>query len=304
MDEYRPLRIRGAITALVTPFCNGTIDLRALEGLAEWQILNGVDGLAVATVGGEGPTLSPFEREAIIETCVRVAAGRIPVIAATGTNSTESSIALTRRAETLGASAALVTAPYYSKPGQKGIVHHFEQLGAATNLPLIIDNDPGRTASSIGLDALRKLAAIPSITGLRDATGDIAGFAGLPPFIRQRFRFFSGCDATALAFTIAGGNGMISSGANILPRLFTSMQQAASAGNLSAALSLLDRLMPLIRALGPDGDAACIKYALRSLPGMDPALRLPLVPIEQEAGSAIDKALAPFLIAGNKRLSL
>jgi 4-hydroxy-tetrahydrodipicolinate synthase len=108
MDEDRPLRIRGAITALVTPFCNGTIDLRALEGLAEWQILSGVDGLAVATVG---PTVSPDEREAIIETCVRVAAGRIPVIAATGTNSTESSIALTRRAETLGASAALVTAP-------------------------------------------------------------------------------------------------------------------------------------------------------------------------------------------------
>ncbi|OAV55446.1 4-hydroxy-tetrahydrodipicolinate synthase [Rhizobium sp. WYCCWR10014] len=304
METARMPRLAGAITALVTPFLNGDPDRAALRALVEWQILSGVEGLAICSTTGEGPTLSPQERAEVIDLSIRSAAGRVPVIAATGTNSTESTIVLTREAQALGAAAALVTVPYYSKPGQKGIIHHFEELAAASGLPLIIDNAPAQTASDLSTETLGRLAAIPGIFGIRDATGDIARFAGLSPSLRQRFRFFSGHDPSALAFTIAGGDGMISSGANVLPRLFTSMQQAARAGNLSAALSLQDRLLPLITALGPEGDPAKIKHALRLIRGLETELRLPLVVAEPEMRFAIGKALAPFLDEISPRLAL
>lgn len=154
-------RLGGAITALVTPFRRD--DRPALRALAEWQILSGVDGLTVCSTMGEGPTLSPQERGEVIDLVIRSAAGRAPVIAATGTNSTESTIVLTREAEALGAAAALVTVPYYSKPGQKGIIHHFEQLAAASGLPVIVDNAPAQTASDLSTETLGRLAAIPGI---------------------------------------------------------------------------------------------------------------------------------------------
>jgi len=304
METARMPRLAGAITALVTPFCRGRVDRSALRALVEWQILSGVDGLAVCSVVGEGPTLSPEECTEVIDLSVRSAAGRVPVIAATGTNSTKSTIALTRQAEALGAAAALVTVPYYSKPGQKGIVHHFEQVAEAGGLPVIVDNAPAQTASDLSTETLGRLAAISGIFGIRDATGDIARFAGLSPFLRQRFRFFSGHDPSTLAFTVAGGHGMISPGANVLPRLFTSMQQAARAGNLSAALSLQDQLLPLITALGPEGDPARIKHALRLIRELDAELRLPLVAVEPEMRFAIGKALAPFLDESSARLAL
>ncbi|MBY5562343.1 4-hydroxy-tetrahydrodipicolinate synthase [Rhizobium leguminosarum] len=304
METARMPRLGGAITALVTPFRHGGLDRPAFRALAEWQILSGVDGLAVCSVSGEGPTLSPQERAEVIDLSIRSAAGRVCVIAATGTNSTESTIALTREAEALGAAAALVTVPYYSKPGQKGIIHHFEQVAAASRLPVIVDHAPAQAASDLSTDTFFSLAAIPGIVGIRDATGDIARFAGLSPILRQRLRFFSGHDPSALAFTIAGGDGVISPGANVLPRLFASMQQAARAGNLSAARSLQDRLLPLISALGPEGDPARIKYALRLMRGLEAELRLPLVAAEPEMGFAIGKALAPFVDESSARMAL
>ncbi len=304
METARMPRLAGAITALVTPFCRGRVDRSALRALVEWQILSGVDGLAVCSATGEGPTLSPQERAEVIDLSIQSVAGRVPVIATTGTNSTESTIALTREAEALGAAAALVTVPYYSKPGQKGIVHHFEQVVAASRLPVIVDHAPAQTASDLSTETLGSLAAIPGIVGIRDATGDIARFAGLSSILRQGFRFFSGHDPSALAFTIAGGDGAISPGANVLPRLFTSMQQAARAGNLSAARSLQDRLLPLISALGPEGDPARIKHALRLMRGLGAELRLPLVAAEPDMRFAIGKALAPFLDESSAKMAL
>ncbi|WSH66855.1 4-hydroxy-tetrahydrodipicolinate synthase [Rhizobium ruizarguesonis] len=304
MEMARMPRLGGAITALVTPFRHGGLDRPALRALAEWQILSGVDGLAVCSVTGEGPTLSPQERAEVIDLSIQSVAGRLPVIAATGTNSTESTIALTREAEALGAAAALVTVPYYSKPGQKGIIHHFEQVAAASGLPVIVDHAPAQTASDLSTETLSRLAAIPGIFGIRDATGDIARFVGLSAILRQRFRFYSGHDLSALAFTIAGGDGMISSGANVVPRLLTSMQQAARAGNLSAAHSLQDRLLPLISTLGPEGDPARIKYALRLVRGLKAELRLPLVTTEPDLCLAIGAALAPFLDERSAGLAL
>ncbi|MGR9156276.1 4-hydroxy-tetrahydrodipicolinate synthase [Rhizobium leguminosarum] len=304
METARMPRPGGAITTLITPFRHGCLDRPALRALAEWQILSGVDGLTVCSTTGEGPTLSQQERAEAIDLVIRSAAGRVPVIAATGTNSTDSTIALTREAEVLGAAAALVTVPYYSKPGQQGIVYHFEQLSAASGLPVIIDHAPAQTASDLSTETLGRLATIPGIFGIRDATGDIARFVGLSAILRQRFRFFSGHDPSALAFTIAGGDGTISSGANVVPRLFISMQQAARAGNLSAARSLQDRLMPLISALGPEGDPARIKHALRLVRGLKAELRLPLVAAEPEVCLAIGEALAPFLDESSTRMAL
>ncbi|MGR9135528.1 4-hydroxy-tetrahydrodipicolinate synthase [Rhizobium indigoferae] len=304
METARMPRLGGAITTLITPFRHGCLDRPALRALAEWQILSGVDGLTVCSTTGEGPTLSQQERAEAIDLVIRSAAGRVPVIAATGTTSTDSTIALTREAEVLGAAAALVTVPYYSKPGQQGIVHHFEQLAAASGLPVIIDHAPAQTASDLSTETLGRLATIPGIFGIRDATGDIARFVGLSAILRQRYRFFSGHDPSALAFTIAGGDGMISSGANVVPRLFISMQQAARAGNLSAARSLQDRLMPLISVLGPEGDPARIKHALRLVRGLKAELRLPLVAAEPEVCLAIGEALAPFLDESSTRMAL
>ncbi|MBZ9790372.1 dihydrodipicolinate synthase family protein [Rhizobium sp. 3T7] len=260
MPADKVLRLGATTTALVTPFRDGALDLSALERLAERQIHGGVDGLAVCTLTAKGSTLTRSERAAVILACVRVAGGRVPVIAATGTNATASTIALTRDAEELGASAALVTLPYYSKPGQEGSVGHFTQLVAATTFPLIVENNPLRTAIDMTSPTFAALADIPSVVGLLLADGSAAAHA-LQPDLRQRLLLLSDRDATALSFLNTGGSGIISAGANVCPRLYASLQQAARGGNLSAARLLQDRLAPQTAALGAEGDPAAIKHA-------------------------------------------
>ncbi len=304
MNSQGRLRPGGVITALVTPFRDGEVDGVALEALVEWQVLSGVDGLAVCTAAGEGPTLSPRERRVVLDTCVRAAADRIPVIAAAGTNCTESTISLIHDAEECGARAVLVTVPYYSKPGQKGILHHFRQIAAASTLPVLIENAPTRAASDLTVETLGQLAELDTIAAIIDSTGDIARLANIPPTLRQRFRFLSGHDATALPFHLAGGDGIVSAAANILPRLVTSLQQAAHGSYISAALALSDRLHPLVSALGREGDPARLKYALQVLRGTVADLRLPLVPAEAESRFAIVKALSPFVGGDAQRLAL
>ncbi|MBB3964009.1 4-hydroxy-tetrahydrodipicolinate synthase [Rhizobium metallidurans] len=282
------LRLGIAITALVTPFSNDRLDLAVLERLAERQINAGINGLAVCTVTGEGPTLSPAERAAIIRTCVRVASGRVPVIAATGTNATSTTIALTLEARRLGADAALVTVPYYSKPGQKGIVHHFEQVAAASDLPVIIDDSPSRCASGLTLASLEALAPVGSILGVVHSCGEEAR---LTPHLRQRFVSLSSDDGSALSFLACGGDGMLSSGANVEPRLFASLCRSAKTGNIEIATALHDRLQPLIRALAEDGSPAPVKYALHVLLGTLPEVRLPMVGVDANEKAAIFAAL-------------
>jgi 4-hydroxy-tetrahydrodipicolinate synthase len=271
-------RLRAGIitTALVTPFRNGAIDLAMLERLAERQLHAGIDGLAVCTVTGEGPTLSPMEQAAVIRTCVRVAAGRVPIIAATGTNATSSTIALTRQAEDLGADAALVTVPYYSKPGQKGILHHVECVAAASGLPLLIDDDPMRCATGLTLDSLEMLAHMPAIVGIVRSGNDTHG-SPLSARLRERFSFLSSDDSMALAFLGGGGDGLLSSGANIQPEPFAALGHAAHADEMVAATALQERLCPLISVLGTAGDPSPVKHALHVLLGMDADVRLPMV---------------------------
>lgn len=299
MRRHGSPRLSGAITPLVTPFRNGVVDTTTLATLAEWQIASGVGAIAVCTVTGEGPALDDDERDLVLTTVLRAADDRVPVIAATGTNGTESTIALTKRAEALGARAALVTVPYYSKPGQKGILRHFGDVAAATSLPLIIANDPGRTASPLLPSTLDELADTGTIFGLLDASGDIATLA---PY-RDRFHLFTGNALTAPAFMACGGDGIIAPVANVLPKLVTSLQHAAACGNLPAALVLADRLESLMRAI-VDGDPAGIKFALHAFPGVPLDVRLPLVSADAASRDVISAALQACSPSPRNALSL
>jgi len=292
-------RLSGAITPLVTPFRRGAVDIAGFERLVEWQIASGIGGLAVCTVTGEGPALCDAERDLVLSTVLRVADDRVPVLAATGTNGTASTIALTKRAKALGASAALVTVPYYSKPGQKGILWHFEQVASASTLPLIISSDPGRTASPLSPSTLDALSQTGTIFGLLDAAGDIGTLAPC----RDQLHLFTGNATTAPAFIACGGDGIIASAANVLPKLVTSLQHASACGNLPAALVLADRLAPLAEAIG-DGEPASIKFALSAFPGIPTDVRLPLVPAGQTVQEAICAALQSCASPAGNALSL
>jgi 4-hydroxy-tetrahydrodipicolinate synthase len=287
-------RIGGAITALVTPFRDGALDSVGLMAHVEWQLLSGVDGLLACSLTGEGPVLDEVERARIIEICVELAEGRIPVTVATGTNDTATTIGETRQAEELGADAAFVTLPYYSKPTQKGIVHHFEQLAESTELPLIIHNLPSHTAIDLTPTTVARLAEIPSIIGIADGRGDITRIGAWRPLLPERIGLYSTHDATALAFTLAGGCGTFSSAANIVPRLYHSMQMSVGCDHLAAARSIDDRLRLLFKALACESEPATVKHALALMKGMNPDVRLPLTGVEAETDVAIQTAIASF----------
>ncbi|OCJ18366.1 4-hydroxy-tetrahydrodipicolinate synthase [Rhizobium sp. AC44/96] len=285
MRPSTTLRLGAVTTALITPFRGEAVDLTALESLAIRQIQSGIGGIAVCTVTGEGPTLSMLERSAVLQCCVRAADSRVPIVAATGTNCTLETIRLTQQAEALGAAAAIVTVPYYSKPGQRGILHHFETLATETSIPLIVDDNPARSASCLSPRTLEALASIPSIIGIIGH-----GMQPQPPALRARLLFLSDSDDTSLAFLSGYGTGIISSGANIHPRLFNSLHNAALAGNIPGALALERRLHTVMQILG-DQAPAQIKYALRLLLDIDPTVRLPMVELDTEEKAAVFEAL-------------
>jgi 4-hydroxy-tetrahydrodipicolinate synthase len=284
---------RGTITPLVTPFRLGTVDQRQLAVLVDRQVFSGIDGIVVCDPTGEGSCLSEHERDDVIWATVAATRNRIPVIAATGTNCTSRTIDLTLRSAELGAKAALVTVPYYSKPGDRGIVHHFQQVATRTGIPIIIDDDPDRTASRLSVPILAELAGIPNIVGVRHCSGDVAAFHAMPPDLKNRFVHYGGDDQTAFSFLMAGGSAIISPTANLVPQLVSSLQKAAVATNLSAAHSISQRLFPLISALGQIGPPS-VKHALVLLTGSNPEVRLPLSAVERKEADAIAAALAPY----------
>ena len=297
IESARPQRrIGGAITSLITPFRDDAIDRIGLMAHVEWQILNGIDGLSVCGLAGEGPLLSERERLTVIATCVEIAEGRLPIIAATGSNCTARTIDATRQARSLGADAALITVPYYSKPTQKGIVAHFERIAAAADTAIIVDNQPAHTGIDLSPDTIERLGAIDSVIGIVDGGGDIARLETWTPLLPARVGLYTSRDSTALAFTLAGGAGSFSDAANVVPRLTAALQHAAAAGNLAAANSLQRRLVPLWQALARDGTAAALKQALclgdRSTAA---AVRLPLVGVEPRTEVEIRAALATLL---------
>jgi 4-hydroxy-tetrahydrodipicolinate synthase len=283
MESRRAPRIGGAITALVTPFRDGGLDRLSLMALVERQIRAGVDGIVACGVTGEGPTLTEAERAEIIATCVEIAEGKIPVIAATGTNDTATTIDETRQARELGAAAALVTPPYYSKPTQKGVIQHFEMLADAVDIPVIIHNLPSHTAVDLAAATLARLSAIPHIIGIADGTGDIGRATEWRALLPAGTALLSTHDATSLSCPLAGGQGVISAAANIAPRLVCALQHAAGAGNFPAASILQERLRPLFQLLTRESEPVVIKHALALLGKAGADVRLPLVGVESNA---------------------
>jgi 4-hydroxy-tetrahydrodipicolinate synthase len=284
-------RIRGSITALVTPIKDGAVDMAALRALIDWQIAEGTNGLAPVGTTGESPTLSHAEHEAVIGETVEAAAGRVPVIAGAGSNNTDEAIRFMRHAESVGAAAALVVTPYYNKPTQAGLVAHFTALHDCCGLPIVIYNIPGRSVVDMTPATMGELARLPRVIGVKDATGDIARVSQQRAACGADFIQLSGEDATALGFNAHGGRGAISVTANVAPGPCARFQQATLRGDYAAALTLQDRLMPLHEAIFLEPGLVGAKYGLSLLGRCLEEARLPLVGLTEPTKAAIRAAM-------------
>ncbi|HMO72675.1 MAG TPA: 4-hydroxy-tetrahydrodipicolinate synthase [Paracoccaceae bacterium] len=282
---------KGSMPALVTPFRDGAVDFAALEALVEWQISEGSHGLVPVGTTGESPTLSHDEHEAVIEAVVKFAAGRVPVIAGAGSNATAEAIGLIRHAERVGADAALVVTPYYNKPTQAGLIAHYTALHDASSLPIIIYNIPGRSVIDMTPETMGRLAQLPRIVGVKDATGRLERVSQQRMTCGPEFIQLSGEDATALGFNAHGGVGCISVTANVAPRLCAAFQEATLAGDYATALAWQDRLMPLHEAIFLEPGLAGAKYGLSRLGRCTEEVRLPLVGLTDPTKARIDAAM-------------
>ena len=282
----------GSIPALVTPFAAGRVDEAAYRALIEWQIDEGSDGVVPCGTTGEVPTLTNDEQHRLFAVAVEVARGRVPVIAGCGSNDTATAIAHIHAAERAGADAALVVIPYYNKPSQAGLVAHFEALAKASPLPIIVYNVPGRTVADISVETLAEVSRIPSVIGVKDATGNLGRVAAQRLACGPEFCQLSGNDDMALGFNAMGGVGCISVTANVAPRLCADLQKATREGRWDDAMALQDRLYPLNDAMFADCSPGPAKYALsRVRPGFPTDVRLPLVGPSDAAKRIVDAAL-------------
>jgi len=284
-------RLRGSIPALITPFRDGRVDLKAFEAIIERQIAEGTHGLVPCGTTGESPTLSDEEFSAIVGTAVRVAKDRVPVIAGTGSNSTAHAIELTQLAQKLGAHAALVVTPYYNKPTQEGLYLHYRAIAEATRLPILMYNIPARSAVDMTVETMGRLAKVANIVGVKDATANIARVSQQRAACGVDFVQISGEDATALGFNAHGGIGCISVTANVAPRLCAELQNACTKGDYAKARELHDRLMPLHEALFCETSPAPVKYAASLLGLCDEACRLPLAPLSEASKARVRAAM-------------
>lgn len=285
--------ITGSIPAIVTPMHeDGSLDLSRLRGLIDWHVAEGSDGIVVVGTTGESPTVSYDEHCDLIRTAVEHAAGRIPVIAGTGANSTLEAIELAAFAKEVGASAHLSVVPYYNKPTQAGLYLHFKAIAEAVDLPLILYNVPGRTVADMSNDTTLRLAQIPGIVGIKDATGNIERGTDLLKRAPQGFAVYSGDDATALALILLGAQGTISVTANVAPRLMHEMCAAALAGDLKHARAINYRLLGLHRNLFLEANPIPVKWAMARMGYMTDGLRLPLTPFSAEYHERLRDAMS------------
>jgi 4-hydroxy-tetrahydrodipicolinate synthase len=287
-------QLTGSIVAIVTPMQEGgALDLAALDRLIEFHIANGTAGIVVVGTTGESPTVDFDEHCLLIKAAVDAARGRVPVIAGTGANSTSEAIELTRYAKEAGASSGLSVVPYYNKPTQEGLYRHFRAIAEAVDLPVILYNVPGRTAADLATDTVLRLAEVPGIAGIKDATSDMTRHIELVRRLPEGrgFALYSGNDDTALPYILLGGHGVISVTANVAPRLMADMCRAALAGDLATARRLNNRLMPLNTRLFVEANPIPVKWALAAMGLIQPALRLPLVPLSEPQHAAVRAAL-------------
>ena len=281
----------GVITALVTPFRNGALDEAAFAALIERQIEGGVGGLVPVGTTGETATLSHDEHKRVVELCIQVVAGRAPVIAGCGSNCTAEAIELTRHAKTVGADAALIVAPYYNRPSQAGLYAHFAAINDAVQLPVLIYNVPSRTCSDISNETMARLAALPNMVGVKDATGDMVRASQMRLQCGEDFVMLSGDDPSALGYIAHGGHGCISVTSNVAPRTCADMIAAALAGDFKGALALQDKLITLHKALVLDASPAPTKFALAELGVCTEEVRLPLTACAETVRPAIRDAM-------------
>jgi len=282
---------KGSLVALITPFRDGKVDADGFQSFVEWQIAEGTHGLVPVGTTGESPTLSHEEHRRVVELCVEAARGRVPVIAGTGSNSTAEAIELTAHAKAAGADAALVVTPYYNKPTQEGLYQHYKAIHDAVDLPLIIYNIPGRCVVDMTVETMARLAELPNIVGVKDATNDLARPLRTRTEIGPDFCQLSGEDATVTGFLAQGGHGCISVTGNVAPRLCATMHEAWQAGDLARMGEIRDRLMPLHQALFCETSPAPVKFAASLLGKARDEVRLPLVPATAGARDRVRAAM-------------
>ena len=281
----------GSMTALVTPFRDGALDEAAFRAHVNWQIESGTHGLVPVGTTGESPTLSHDEHRRVVEWCIAEAAGRVPVIAGAGSNNTREAIDLAVHAEKAGADAVLVVTPYYNKPTQEGMYRHFKAINDAIGIPIIIYNIPPRSVVDMSVETMARLFELKNITGVKDATGNIARVSLQRQAMGPDFNQISGEDMTALAFNAAGGVGCISVVSNVAPRLCADLQEATLAGDYAKAMTIQDRLIPLHHAIFMEPGVAGAKHGLSLLGKVRDEVRLPLIPVTPAASAAIRSAM-------------
>ena len=264
---------------------DGSINYEQLHDLIDWHIENGTDGIVAVGTTGESATLPVEEHLAVIEATVKHVNKRIPVIAGTGANNTVEAIALSKAAEQAGADYTLSVVPYYNKPSQEGIYQHFKAIAEATSIPMIIYNVPGRTVVSMSNDTILRLAEIPNIVGVKEASGNIGNNIELINSVPEGFAVFSGDDPTGLPFMLCGGHGVVTVAANVAPKLFADMCRAALEGDIATARRLNEQLIPIYNTMFCEPSPAAPKWGLSLLGKCEPHVRLPLVALT-EAGQA------------------
>ncbi len=285
------MKFKGSFTALITPFKNGGIDEAAFQNLVNWQIEQGTHGLVPVGTTGESPTLSHDEHKRVVELCIETAAGRVPVIAGAGSNSTAEAVDFSRHAEKAGADGVLIVTPYYNKPTQEGLYQHYKAINDAIGIPIIIYNIPGRSVIDMSVDTMARLFMLKNISGVKDATADMVRASQQRVAMGTEFNQLTGEDASALGFMAHGGDGAISVTANIAPAHCSEFQNACLEGNFGRALEIQDRLLPVHDAMFVESNPGPVKYAAERLGLCSSSTRLPLAPLSDAAKKVVDEAL-------------
>lgn len=284
--------ITGSIVAIVTPMHeDGSLDLARYRSLIDWHIQSGTAAIVAVGTTGESPTVDVDEHAQLISVAVEQCAGRVPVIAGTGGNSTREAIDLTRHAASVGAAASLQVVPYYNKPGQEGLYKHFRAVAEAVDLPVILYNVPGRTVADLSNDTTVRLAQVPNIVGLKDATGDMPRACDLLDRLPESFALYSGNDDSALALMALGGHGVISVTANVAPAEMAAMCRAALGGDLVTARRINRQLLPLHLRLFVEANPIPVKWALKHMGRIEGGIRLPMTELEARHHPTVLQAL-------------
>jgi 4-hydroxy-tetrahydrodipicolinate synthase len=290
------MHISGSIVAIVTPFFeDGSIDYKTYEKLIEWHIQEGTNAIVAVGTTGESATVTPEEHCQLISVAINAAAGRVPIIAGTGGNSTQEAIELTEFAKKAGASASLQVVPYYNRPTQEGMFAHFRKIAESVDLPVILYNVPSRTVADITNETVCRLAKIPGIKAIKDATADMHRGAWLLKMLREQgnpdFMVYSGDDATAMAYMFLGAKGNISVTANVAPKQMAQLCKFATNGEIQKAIIINNELLPLHKNLFIEPNPVPVKWALERMGKIDGCLRLPLVPLSQSYTNVVEAAL-------------